>query len=499
MTSSINLALIGAGYWGKNLARVFNELGVLRLICDPSEEVCERKSKKYPGVQVTTSFTDALTHQDIDAVAIATPAVHHYSMTRDALMAGKHVFVEKPLALTADEGRELTRLAKEKGKVLFVGHILNYHAAIVKIRQMLADGELGRLQYIYSNRLSLGKFRREENILWSFAPHDISVILSLVGEEPEQVWAVGSNILHPNIADTTTTHMKFPGGVSAHIFVSWLHPFKEQKLVIVGDRKMVTFDDTAPVEQKVMVYPHNILWREGIPIPEKKEGAPVDLSDSWVEPLAAECQAFLDALGGAPFHTTGDEAVRVLAVLQRCQNNLDSGKTTAEDRDFFLHESSVVDPGCEIGAGTKIWHFSHVLKNSKIGENCSVGQNVVIGPNVAIGRGVKIQNNVSIYEGVTLEDEVFCGPSCVFTNVINPRSAISRKHEFKSTLVKKGATIGANATLLCGITIGRNAFIGAGAVVTKDVPDNGLVYGNPATLHGYMDDSGNRVDTPPNK
>ncbi len=403
MTSSINLGLIGAGYWGKNLARVFNELGVLRLICDPSEEVCQRKSKKYPGVTVTTSFTDVLNQPDIDALAIATPAIHHYSMTRDALMAGKHVFVEKPLSLTAEEGKELTRLAKEKGKVLFVGHILNYHAAILKIKQMLVEGELGRLQYVYSNRLALGKFRREENILWSFAPHDISVILSLVGEEPEQVWAVGSNILHPNIADTTITHMKFPSGVGAHIFVSWLHPFKEQKLVIVGDRKMVTFDDTAPIEQKVMVYPHNILWREGIPIPEKKEGAPVDISDTWVEPLAAECRAFLDALGGTSFHTTGEEAVRVLSVLQRCQKSLDTPQSGhARDPEYFVHESSVVDSGCRIGAGTKIWHFSHVLKNSVIGDKCSVGQNVVIGPNANIGNGVKIQNNVSVYEGVTL-------------------------------------------------------------------------------------------------
>lgn len=228
MHSSINLALVGAGYWGKNLARVFNELGVLRVICDPSEEIIEGKSKMYPGVSVTPSFTDVLHQPDINAVAIATPAVHHFSMTRDALLAGKHVFVEKPLSLNTTEGKELTELAKKTKRVLFVGHILHYHSAIIKIKQMIAEGELGRLQYIYSNRLALGKFRREENILWSFAPHDISVILSLVHEEPDSVWAVGSNILHPNIADTTITHMKFPSGVSAHIFVSWLHPLKNR-------------------------------------------------------------------------------------------------------------------------------------------------------------------------------------------------------------------------------------------------------------------------------
>ncbi len=498
MNSSINVALVGAGYWGKNLARVFNELGVLSVICDPSEEICARKRKKYPHVTITTSFAEVLNQQNIDSVVIATPAVHHYSMTRDALLAGKHVFVEKPLALTAEEGLELTALAKTQQRILFVGHILHYHSAIIKIKEMLAQGELGRLQYIYSNRLALGKFRREENILWSFAPHDISVILSLVHEEPDSVWAVGSNILHPDIADTTITHMKFPSGVSAHIFVSWLHPFKEQKLVIVGDRKMVTFDDTAPVDQKIMVYPHNILWREGIPVPETKEGTAVDLTDTWEEPLKNECQAFLNSMQGESFHTTGEEAVRVLSVLQRCQQSLDlENLNNDSDTEFFVHETSVVDEGCEIGRGTKIWHFSHILKNSVVGENCSIGQNVVIGPNARIGKRVKIQNNVSVYEGVTLEDEVFCGPSLVFTNVINPRSAISRKHEFKKTLVKKGATLGANATLLCGITIGENAFIGAGAVVTRDVPDHGLVYGNPATLHGYVDHAGNRQESPP--
>ncbi len=325
MSSSINLALVGAGYWGKNLARVFNELGVLRVICDPSEEIFERKSNMYPGVSITPSFTDLLNQKEIEAIAIATPAVHHYSMAKNALLAGKHVFVEKPLSLTAEEGLELTELAKTQKRTLFVGHILHYHSAIIKIKQMLAEGELGRLQYIYSNRLALGKFRREENILWSFAPHDISVILSLVHEEPDSVWAVGSNILHPNIADTTITHMKFPCGVSAHIFVSWLHPFKEQKLVIVGDRKMVTFDDTAPVDRKIMVYPHNILWREGIPVPEKKEGTPVDLTDTWEEPLKNECKTFLNSIQGEPFYTTGEEAVRVLSVLQRCQAALDKG------------------------------------------------------------------------------------------------------------------------------------------------------------------------------
>ena len=163
------------------------------------------------------------------------------------------------------------------------------------------------------------------------------------------------------------------------------------------------------------------------------------------------------------------------------------------EKHFFVHESSYIDEPCEIGKGTKIWHFSHVMRNSKIGENCNIGQNVVISPGVIIGDNVKIQNNVSVYTGVICEDNVFLGPSCVFTNVINPRSFLERKNEYKSTFIKKGASIGANATIVCGHSIGRYAFIGAGAVVTKDIPDYALVVGNPARIIGYVCDCGNRL------
>lgn len=164
------------------------------------------------------------------------------------------------------------------------------------------------------------------------------------------------------------------------------------------------------------------------------------------------------------------------------------------EKKYFVHESSYVDEPCEIGEGTKIWHFSHIMSNSKIGENCNIGQNVVISPNVEIGNNVKIQNNVSVYTGVICEDDVFLGPSCVFTNVINPRSFVERKDEYKETIVKKGASIGANATIVCGYDIGRYAFIGAGAVVTKNVPDYALVVGNPARILGYVCKCGNRLE-----
>ena len=494
MSDIINLALIGAGHWGKNLARVFNELGILKAICESSEEILKRKAEKYPGIETTSSLSEVLESREINTVAIATPAEQHYSVAKKSLLAGKHVFVEKPLSLTVKEGEELVEIAKKKRKVLFVGHILQYHPAIQAIKGMLQGGKLGKLQYIYSNRLNLGKIRREENILWSFAPHDISAILSLVGEEPIEVTATGTNILHPQVADTTITSLRFSSGVGAHIFVSWLHPFKEQKLVIIGDRNMVVFDDTAPVDKKLMLYPHQISWKDGIPSPEKKEGAPIDLSEDWQEPLNKEGQAFIDAINGKPALTDGFEGLRVLKVLQRAQASMDSDSSPSQEKNYFIHESSLIDEGCEIGADTKIWHFTHILKNTRIGHKVNIGQNVVIGPDVIVGNNVKIQNNVSVYPGVTLENNVFCGPSCVFTNVINPRSSIPRKHEILATLVREGATIGANSTIICGVTIGKNSFIGAGSVVTQDVKDNALVFGNPAKFQYWVCNCGCKLD-----
>lgn len=246
MSDKMKIAVIGAGYWGKNLVRNFNELGVLSCICDNSTNTQQAFSDQYPNVSVTDSYNSILNNESISGIAIATPAETHFEMVREALINGKHVFVEKPLALTEKEGIELDKLANDNKKVLMVGHLLQYHPAIVKLKQLVADGELGKIQYIYSNRLNLGKIRREENILWSFAPHDISVILSLAGEMPEKVNCSGANYLHPQVADVTLSSLSFPSGIRAHIFVSWLHPYKEQKLVVVGDRKMALFNDVEP-------------------------------------------------------------------------------------------------------------------------------------------------------------------------------------------------------------------------------------------------------------
>jgi UDP-2-acetamido-3-amino-2,3-dideoxy-glucuronate N-acetyltransferase len=503
MTEQIPVAVIGAGYWGKNLVRNFNQLGALRCICDGDALIRNQMASEYKNVHIVCNPDEVFADDSIRAVVIAAPAATHFSLTSRALQAGKDVFVEKPLALRHEEGMRLVALAREFDQVLFVGHILHYHAGVIKLKEAIREGKIGRLQYIYSRRLSLGKIRREENILWSFAPHDISLILSITDEEPSYVDAVGSNFLHARIADVTMTNLKFPSGIGAHIFVSWLNPFKEQRLVVVGSQGMIVFDDTQPVDQKLVVYNHTISWKNGMPVPSKAEGEPIQLSALWEEPLRAECRAFLNAVSTRqkPL-TSGEEGLRVLRILEASQKSLEAKEAalhlvqpqdTGSERTFFVHETALIDEGAKIGDGTKIWHFSHILSETTIGGNCNIGQNVVIGPGVTIGNRCKIQNNVSVYKGVTLEDGVFCGPSMVFTNIYNPRAEIGKMDQVRPTLVKKGATIGANATIVCGASLGRYSFVGAGAVVTRNVPDHALVVGNPARQIGWMCACGERL------
>jgi len=480
------IGLAGLGYWGKNILRNLHQMGVLKAACDSDTNAIASLRASYSDVAFYSSFSELLDDPDISALAIATPAATHYGLVREALLAGKDVFVEKPLALSVREGQELVVLAEEKHRVLMVGHTLQYHPAVRRLKELASAGELGKIQYIYSNRLNIGKLRTEENILWSFAPHDISMMLMLLEEMPLAVSAFGGDYLNKGIYDTTVTTLEFSGGIKGHIYVSWLHPYKEQRLVVVGTRAMAVFDDVA--EEKLCLYPHRIEWKDGkIPVAHKAEyeSVPVDA----IEPLRAEMEHFLSCVRDRKDPLTGGkEGLRVLEVLEAAEKSLRSGSRPirpAMHAGAFIHESAVIDEDVEIGENTRIWHFCHVLSGSRIGRNCVLGQNVMVGPDVTIGDGCKIQNNVSLYKGVTLEDDVFCGPSCVFTNVLTPRAFIERKDSFLPTLVRKGASIGANATVICGVTIGRYALVGAGAVVRNDVPDYAIVAGVPATWKGW--------------
>jgi predicted dehydrogenase len=314
------VAVVGCGYWGRNLVRVFHSLGALRGVCESAEAGVELARQIAPDVPIVREFQQVLDDSQVDAVAVVTPAETHARLVTMALEAGKHVFVEKPLALTYREGAEMVRLAEERGRILMVGHILEYHPAVVELVRRVRNGELGTLQYIYSNRLNLGKVRREENILWSFAPHDIAVILRLVNDQPFEVSATGGAYLQPNIADVTVTHLLFDRGVRGHIFVSWLHPSKEQRLVVLGSSRMAVFDDGSR-DQKLVIYDQGIDWVNGNPVPRKKDAEVVQLPDQ--EPLRLEAEHFLNcvATGQAPL-TDGRSGLRVLQVLQAAQRSL---------------------------------------------------------------------------------------------------------------------------------------------------------------------------------
>ena len=487
------MAVVGCGRWGQNLVRTFSDLGALRAVVDIDGAAAATAADHHrvpPRV-----LGDVLADRSITAVVIAAPAGQHFVLARQALEAGKHVLVEKPLALEVDQAVRLCDLAEVSGLVLMVGHLMRYHPAFAELERIVLAGGLGRIRYLYSSRLNLGRIRTEEDILWSFAPHDVSMILALTRAEPERVSATGEAYVNAGVADVTMTKLWFPGGERAHVFVSWLHPFKEQKLVVVGDEAMAVFDDGEPWPNKLRRYRHSIAWADGIPQVVPADGEAVAIPA--VEPLRVECQHFLSCVEhGVRPRTDGREGVRVLRVLAEATRSLrgssGAGPVDAGGRgaDPAIHETAQVDEPCVIGSGTRVWHFSHILAGSSIGRNCTIGQNVMIGPRVVVGDNCKIQNNVSLYEGVTLEDGVFCGPSCVFTNVDRPRAEVDRRREFQETRVGRGATIGANATIICGNALGAHCFVAAGAVVTHDVVDHALVAGVPARRVGWVSHAG---------
>jgi len=483
------VAVVGCGYWGKNLVRNFYELGYLSAICDENSENAQNISRQHGNVPLLTQ-DQILESKDISAVAISSPAVTHADLATKFLKAGKHVFVEKPLAVNLEDAKNLHPLAEKQGKILMVGHLLQYHPAYQKVKQLVKEGKIGSLEYIYSNRLSLGKVRTEEDVLWSFAPHDLSMILGILDDLPVQVKASLSPGRGRNIADHALVDMSFKNGVKGHIFVSWLHPFKEQRLVVSGTKGSLVFDDSKPWEEKVTFYPSSVNFNG--PTPQIEKGSAEFISVEEAEPLKNECQHFIDCIEQNRTPLSGaQEAIRVLTVLDVVSKSVkmnDMMKTSQIP--YFKHDSAYVDEGVTIGEGTKIWHFSHILKGVTIGQNTIIGQNVMIGPDVSVGNNCKIQNNVSLYNGIVLEDGVFCGPSCVFTNVNNPRAEIERKNEYRKTHAEKGVTIGANATIVCGVRLGAYSFVGAGATVTKDVPPHALVVGIPARQVGWVSHAG---------
>ena len=309
------IGVVGLNYWGPNLVRNFNDLANLTWLCDLDEEHLNPIAARYPNARATTSFDDLLADDELDAVVIATPVPTHYALAKQALEAGKHVFVEKPPAMRSAEMDELVALAVDRDRVLMPGHLLLYHPGVLKVKDLIDKGELGDVLCVYGNRVNLGIVRSNENALWSLGVHDLSVILYLLDEDPELATAQGSASIHPGVEDVVFCFLRFPSGKIAHMHLSWLDPHKMRKMTVVGDQKMVVFDDMEP-ERKVTVY-------------EKRAGAAGELFSGDIsipkisthEPLRLECTYFLELIDGqhdkAKVARDGARVVRALEMLTK--------------------------------------------------------------------------------------------------------------------------------------------------------------------------------------
>ncbi len=322
------IAQVGCGAWGRNLVRNFAELGVLGAVVEGSSAAAAELSARH-GVPAR-SWEEVLADPAIDAVALATPATTHAPMALEALAAGKHVYVEKPMALTRADAEAMVAASGAAGRVLMVGHLLHYHPVFARMKAEIAAGRIGRLRYIYSNRLALGRFRERENALWELAPHDVSMILGLVGRAPEAVRAEGAGFLMRGLVDWATVHLRFSDDegrrIAAHVTASWLHPFKEHRLVAVGEEGMLVFEDSCPDwERKLMLYPHHIDLSGPVPVPEAREAVPIVVERG--EPLRSECAHFVACIreGRTPI-TDGAEGLAVIEVLEEADRQIETAR-----------------------------------------------------------------------------------------------------------------------------------------------------------------------------
>ena len=322
MSTVPQIALVGCGYWGKNLCRNFHTLGALSSVVDATESGQATAHSLAPNAILSDNFDDILGDDQIQGIALATPAESHANLAIQAMRAGKDVFVEKPMALSTSDAEAMKKVALETDRILMVGHLLEYHPAVLRLKEMIASGELGKINYIYSNRLNFGKVRTEENALWSFAPHDVAVILRLLGQSPIEVSASGGAYLNKGIADVTVSNLRFSDDSRAHIFVSWLHPYKEQRLIVVGDQKMAIFNDVNPFGEKLCMYPQSVEFDGTLPILKKEDAVFIEHADT--EPLREECAHFLDCIKTRKTPLTDAQSgIEVLKILHACQASID--------------------------------------------------------------------------------------------------------------------------------------------------------------------------------
>jgi predicted dehydrogenase len=320
------MGIVGLGYWGPNLARNFAAIDGCELtwLCDASEHARQRLQSAFPHAQATARLDDLLEDPELDAVALATPVPTHAELAEQVLGAGKHCFVEKPLATTVADAQRAVNAAEQSGRILMVGHLLEYHPAVTRLKELLGEGELGSLYYIYGNRVNLGQLRAEENALWSLGAHDVSVVLHLIDEEPLECSAHGECYVREGIQDVVFCYLRFPSGRVAHLHLSWLDPHKERRITVVGSKRMATFDDMQ-IQGKLTVYDKGFdedtsSWGEYI----TRAGESFSPRISSAEPLRLECEHFVECVrNGHTPRSDGHSGLRVVRVLEALQRSLD--------------------------------------------------------------------------------------------------------------------------------------------------------------------------------
>lgn len=509
-------ALIGCGRIAPNhiAAALDNNLEIIAL-CDIIPENIDKlmsplSETQKQCVKKFTDYKQMLKEQVPELVAIATESGKHAQIALDCIESGSNVIIEKPIALSLKDADSIIVAAKARGVKVCACHQNRFNKSVQKIREALEGGRFGKLlhgtahirwnrgQDYYTQGPWRGTWEQDGGALMNQCIHNIDLLRWMMGGEIEEVFGYTANLKHDYIEaeDLGIGVIKFKNGSygilegTTNIYPKNL----EETLYIFGDKGTVKAggksvniieewqfadksDDSEHVKANYHENPPNVYGFGHKPLYADVISAIKDNREPYI--TAKDGRDALELV--LAIYKSSVEGRPVKLPMLDC-----STIDFKQKPKFFVHESSYIDKNVRIGDNTKIWHFCHILSNTKIGKDSSFGQNCIVGPNVTIGNNVKVQNNVSIYDGVEIEDDVFCGPSMVFTNVINPRSHVSRKHEYKKTLLKKGCSIGANATIVCGHSIGQYAFVAAGAVVTKDIPDYALVMGNPAKIKGWV-------------
>ncbi len=505
--SKLKIAVIGCGSWGKKLFTAFYEVGFFPVICDVDEKKLNWYENHYPNLQTYHTAEKVLIDPSIEAVAIASPFENHFEFARKALLAGKHVYFERPLMVTADQREELGLLSREQKRVLTVAGVLKHYPVFSLLQEIVAKGELGNLKYIYASRLSAGEIGEDENILWSFSPHDVAMILGLSGELPEFVAATGANYFHKKIADLTTSYMKFPSGLRAHLFVSWLHPENNNKLVVVGDKKMAVFQDKKNSCQKLYIYPHQISWEHEMHVPQKAKAEIINIYQD--ELICEDIERFVSSVkeqrGAVNLDDEGEQVMEILNAGQLSINQNGDKVFLGAGRQFgimsmplpiidAMQQGKMLADGVTLLDEEQTGDMDHeiICDEELVICNDTTGSFLPFYRLTKDGKGCKIRNNLSIIEDLLLESEfeyedqnLKWFQSSVFLN--------QDRNDERQTVVKKGVTLGAGCTIARGTTIGEYAYIGAGAVVVNDVPPHALVVGSPAKIKGWVCRCGNRL------